>query len=137
NNSVAPINQLLVFLRFCATGAHLVCIGDFSGIHLSTASRIVVRVGSTLARLYSKFVKMPLVDNINECQLKFYKKPRFPRVVGVIDCTHIKIESPGGSDAEVFRIRKGYFSINVQASQLAWINSRRYHIQQQQSEERV
>ncbi|ENN77842.1 hypothetical protein D910_12254, partial [Dendroctonus ponderosae] len=94
NNSVAPINQLLVFLRFCATGAHLVCIGDFSGIHLSTASRIVVRVGSTLARLYSKFVKMPLVDNINECQLKFYKKPRFPRVVGVIDCTHIKIESP-------------------------------------------
>src|SRR5207247_268398 len=36
-------------------------------------------------------------------------------VVGGIDGTHIPIKSPGGEDAELFRNRKGYFSINVQA----------------------
>jgi len=35
-------------------------------------------------------------------------------VIGAIDCTHIPIESPGGNDAEIYRNRKGYFSINVQ-----------------------
>lgn len=38
----------------------------------------------------------------------------FPRVLGTIDCTHIKILSPGGDDAEYYRNRKDYFSINVQ-----------------------
>jgi hypothetical protein len=35
--------------------------------------------------------------------------------VDAIVCTHIKIPSPGGENAELFRNRKGYFSINVQA----------------------
>ncbi|KAK9736296.1 DDE superfamily endonuclease [Popillia japonica] len=33
---------------------------------------------------------------------------------GVIDCTHIKIANPGGDNGEVFRNRKGFFSLNVQ-----------------------
>ena len=36
-------------------------------------------------------------------------------MVGAIDCTHIPVLSPGGDNAEVFRNRKGYFSLNVQA----------------------
>jgi len=35
-------------------------------------------------------------------------------VVGAIDCTHIKIQSPSGDESELFRNRKSYFSINVQ-----------------------
>ena len=35
-------------------------------------------------------------------------------VIGAIDGTHVKINSPGGDTAELFRNRKGYFSINVQ-----------------------
>jgi hypothetical protein len=31
------------------------------------------------------------------------------------DCTHVAIQSPGGESAELFRNRKGYFSLNVQA----------------------
>ncbi|KAH7961883.1 hypothetical protein HPB52_013099 [Rhipicephalus sanguineus] len=45
---------------------------------------------------------------------EFYRIANFPGVTGCIDCTHVKIKSPGGDDAEVFRCRKGYFSINVQ-----------------------
>ena len=34
--------------------------------------------------------------------------------MGAIDCTHVKIRSPGGPNAELYRNRKGYFSVNVQ-----------------------
>lgn len=44
----------------------------------------------------------------------FFSASRLPGVLGAIDCTHIAIQSPGGHDAEIFRNRKGYFSINVQ-----------------------
>ncbi|CAI6354786.1 unnamed protein product [Macrosiphum euphorbiae] len=37
-----------------------------------------------------------------------------PGIGGCIDCTHIKIQNPGGPDSEAFRNRKGYFSLNVQ-----------------------
>lgn len=33
---------------------------------------------------------------------------------GAIDCTHVRIQAPGGNQAEVYRNRKGWFSINVQ-----------------------
>nr|CAH7735089.1 unnamed protein product [Callosobruchus chinensis] len=115
NYSVSPIKQILIFLRLCATGTHLSCIGDFAGVHYSTVSRIALRVGTALARHYHRFVKLPqAVEEISAAQLSFYEKARFPRTVGAIDCTHIRIQSPGGEDADVFRNRKGFFSVNSQ-----------------------
>jgi len=35
-------------------------------------------------------------------------------ITGAIDCTHVHITSPGGDDAELYRNRKGRFSLNVQ-----------------------
>jgi hypothetical protein len=46
---------------------------------------------------------------------EFYETARLPRVFGVIDGTLIRIDSPGGDDAEIFRGRKNFFAINVQA----------------------
>ncbi|CAN7945796.1 unnamed protein product [Ixodes hexagonus] len=46
---------------------------------------------------------------------EFYEIGSFPGVSGCIDCTHVKIKGPGGPDGEVYRNRKGFFSINVQA----------------------
>ncbi|KAL1473955.1 hypothetical protein MTO96_038341, partial [Rhipicephalus appendiculatus] len=48
----------------------------------------------------------------------FYRIAKFPGVTGCIDCTHIRIKAPGGPDGEVYRNRNGYFSINVQWSDL-------------------
>lgn len=44
----------------------------------------------------------------------FYKKAKFPRTIGAIDCTHVPIRSRGGDNAENYRNRKGWFSLNVQ-----------------------
>lgn len=56
------------------------------------------------------------VDEWKVVQDKFYKMYKMPGIGGCIDCTHIKIQNPGGPDSEAFRNRKGYFSLNVQVS---------------------
>lgn len=68
-----------------------------------------------LARFRPKFINMPSNANeISDLQNRFYFKAKFPRCIGAIDCTHIKISSPGGEDAENYRNRKNFFSINAQ-----------------------
>ena len=65
--------------------------------------------------MYSNFIVFPEGDAATREAVKFYEKSGFPGVVGAIDCTHIRIQSPGGDDAELFRNRKRFFSLNVQA----------------------
>ncbi|GBM93211.1 hypothetical protein AVEN_143155-1 [Araneus ventricosus] len=54
------------------------------------------------------------VNLISQVSCKFYETSGFPCVFGALDCTHIPIVSPGGSNAELFRNRKGFFPLNVQ-----------------------
>ncbi|KAG5886128.1 hypothetical protein JTB14_021350 [Gonioctena quinquepunctata] len=63
----------------------------------STVSRIVVRVSEALAQLSPRYIHMPAPNNIIREQTKFYNVARFPRVLGVVDGTQIRIQSPGDS----------------------------------------
>ncbi|KAK5649344.1 hypothetical protein RI129_000373 [Pyrocoelia pectoralis] len=126
NQSVSPINQLLLCLRYYATGSHLLAMGDFAGVHVSTACRIIKKVSHAIALMYPNYIKMPqTADEIHRAQEGFFQISAFPRVIGALDCTHVRIQSPGGEDAEIYRNRKGYFSVNVQAvcnAQLKFFN---------------
>lgn len=106
----------MIALRFYAQGPQQVGVADFAGVSISSVCRILRRVSGAFAEMCGQFVKMP--SNRPEMQKlceAFYEIASFPRTIGAIDCTHIKIESPGkDNDPEVFRNRKGYFSINVQ-----------------------
>lgn len=51
---------------------------------------------------------------MKEASDAFFAIAAFPRVIGAIDCTHAKIQSPGDDQAEQYRNRKGWFSFNVQ-----------------------
>ncbi|XP_071641997.1 putative nuclease HARBI1 [Temnothorax longispinosus] len=116
NNVISPMKQLLLTLRFYATGSHLLSAGDYSGVSKTSSHRIIHRVTAAIARLRPRYIKFPmLAEEIKREQMKFFDIARFPRVIGCIDCTHIKVQSFGGNDAEYFRNRKGYFSVNVQA----------------------
>jgi hypothetical protein len=106
--------MLLITIRFFATGTMLNMVGDLMGIHKSTTSRIIYKVSRALALLAREFIKFPNNQaEINEIKRGFYIA-RFPGCIGAIDCTHVKIQSPGGENAEEYRNRKGFFSINVQ-----------------------
>jgi hypothetical protein len=54
------------------------------------------------------------MNELQGLQESFYEKNGFPGVIGAIDGTHVCIVNPGGVDSEIYRNRKGHFSINVQ-----------------------
>ena len=109
------MNQLLIPLRYYATGTFQLVVGDSFGADKSIVSRIVHKVSRILCRLFPKFVTFPHSQaSIQSMMSGFYATAAFPRILGAIDCTHIPIQSIGGNFAEVFRNRKGYFSLNVQ-----------------------
>ncbi|XP_018578346.1 putative nuclease HARBI1 [Anoplophora glabripennis] len=117
SRSLTPMNQLLLALRFYATGNFLRAVGDFSGVSIVTASRIVRKVSIVIASLRPDNIKMPRTQQeIESTKRGFFAMHGFPRVVGIVDGTHIRIQSPGGDNAELFRNRKGYFSINTQVT---------------------
>jgi hypothetical protein len=106
----------LITLRFYATGAFQQLIGDYIHINQSNVSRIIKRVTLQLGGLSSQYIKMPTTnEEMSKIMFGFYAICQFPRVLGAVDCSHVKIQSPGGANAELFRNRKGYFSINVEA----------------------
>lgn len=89
NYGVSPLHQLMLTLRFFALGSMLISVADFVGVSKSTAGRIVKDVASAIARLYDKYIYMH-----QSGAEKFYRIAGFPRVLGAIDCTHIRIQSP-------------------------------------------
>lgn len=88
------------------------------GIYLgfqSKISRVVIRVSHALASRYREVIQFPQGNNLRQVKRGFMDIGRIPGVVGAIDCTHIPMQSPRGRNTEVYRNRKGFFSINVQA----------------------
>jgi hypothetical protein len=116
NRAVTPEQKFLCALRFYASDNFLINVGELSGLSKSSTSKIVKQVSFAIARLCPQFIAMPRTQQeINSVKSGFFSLARFPHCVGAIDCTHVKIQSLGGDDAEIFRNRKGFFSINVQA----------------------
>jgi hypothetical protein len=93
-----------------------VVVGDLVGVSQSTVSRIIKRVSLLIASLVQQHIKFPTTQAERATTMRqFHDLANFPGILGAIDCTHIAIQSPGGDHAELYRNRKGYFSINVQA----------------------
>lgn len=101
-------------LRFLASGCFQREDGDLHGVSQSGVSKIVHKVFREIAALKTRFINFPSVLEQQTIQTAFYQQHGFPNVIGAIDCTHIPIIRPGGEDGELYRNRKGWFSINVQ-----------------------
>ncbi|XP_066583783.1 putative nuclease HARBI1 [Prorops nasuta] len=115
-NEIAPNIQLLVALRFYATGCFLQVVADFCGMCTKTAQQIVHRLSLAIAKqLFQKYVRIPRrEEDLIKIMSQNFQVSGMIRVVGALDCVHVKIQSYGGEDAELWRNRKGFFSINVQ-----------------------
>ncbi|KAJ4425713.1 hypothetical protein ANN_27909 [Periplaneta americana] len=85
-----------------------------TSISNAAVSRIVSKVSAAIASMRRRYVTFSSVQERPSIVQQFYDMYNFPGIVGAIDCTHIKIQSPGGNRAEMYRNRKGYFSVNVQ-----------------------
>lgn len=94
-------------------GSLLTILGELSGVDKSTTSRLITKTIRAIARLHSEFIEMPSNADVQRLRESFYNISKFPRCIGALDCTHIRIQSPGGQDAERYRNRKDFFSHNV------------------------
>lgn len=96
NDPITPLTQILITLRFFATGAYYILIGDFIGISKSTVCKIIHRVSAAIASLRNEFIQFPSTpEAIRQNQADFFVRFGFPGVVGCIDCKHIQIRSFG------------------------------------------
>lgn len=116
NFTIPGITKLLIALRYFATGSFNETIADLFGVSRSSACDIVSEVSYIIAmKMGMQYVTMPSNrDKILKSKVAFYRFQGFPLVIGVVDGTHIRIHSLGGDDAEYYRNRKQYFSINAQ-----------------------
>ncbi|KAK7095731.1 hypothetical protein V1264_005102 [Littorina saxatilis] len=106
--------QLMVALRFYATGCFQQVVGDIFGIDKTTVSRIIEKVSRAFSVRLNEFVRLPTpLQEADQTIAKFYQKADFPNVVGCIDCTHVQILAPTENE-HVYVNRKGRHSINVQ-----------------------
>ena len=114
-HGLPPMLQLLVTLRYYATGSFQMTVGDLANIHQSTVSRTVKHVSNKLAAKKPDFIKFPASPAERQStSQKFWGIATFPGVVGAIDCSHIRIKNPGGEDSQRYINRKGWHSLNCQ-----------------------
>ena len=83
------------------------------GISQPSVSKSVHRVVRLIAGLRPCLIKFPEEAELPDISQGFYFKKGLPGVVGAVDCTHIWILGPGGPHNELYRNRKGFFSINT------------------------
>lgn len=91
-------DQVLIALRFFATGSMQLVLGDTFDENASqpSVSRIIHRVAAALARRYPQVIKarFPVTaDQIKKSHEEFFKRFGMPNVLGCIDGTHFSLIS--------------------------------------------
>lgn len=95
---LTPEQQLLITLRFLASGSMQLVVADVVRASQPTVSRVLVKVCDALLLHFRTFIRMPETNAEREqAAVDFYRFAHFPRTIGAIDCTHIKLQSPGGN----------------------------------------
>lgn len=83
-------------LRYLATGSILLTAADFAGVSKTSAFRYIHQVCRAIAKQRPKFVSFPsTVAHTRRVVKGFYDRSKFPRVIGAVDCSHIRIQGPG------------------------------------------
>ena len=117
NNALSPSMQVLLALRFLATGTFQRMLGDEVGVARTTVGRKVHKCIQAIAALRPRFIRFPESrQEIAETKRSFHEIAGFPGVISVVDGTHVRIQCPSGPNGELYRNRKGFHSLNVQAT---------------------
>lgn len=89
--------KLLITLRFMASGSMQIVVADVVRVSAGTVCRVLPKVCMAIIGHLDTFVKMPETEQEREAiAAEFYNIAAFPRAIGAIDCTHVKLQSPGG-----------------------------------------
>ena len=125
NKALSPEMQVIITLRYLASGKMQQCSADDMGTSQQTISRVISDTLEALSdnAILSQFIRFPVTPHETaRRKAEFREVAGFPEAIGAIDGTHIKIVAPHEYEAEYVN-RKKYHSINVQV-----VFDARYHI---------
>uniref|UniRef100_A0A9J7XNM0 DDE Tnp4 domain-containing protein n=1 Tax=Cyprinus carpio carpio TaxID=630221 RepID=A0A9J7XNM0_CYPCA len=106
--------QVLLTLRFLVSETFHRETGDLCGASEATVCRIVCKFCRAICELRSLYIIFPDAADQDNYKVQFYEYGHFPGVIGCIDGCHVPIKCSSTPDAEEYRNRKKWFSINIQ-----------------------
>ncbi|XP_025997104.2 putative nuclease HARBI1, partial [Solenopsis invicta] len=112
-----PISEklsILMFLWLMANIEPLRTIADRFDVSISSVFRIIRRVNAWILTKLDDIITWPQNNRIQTICDQFFFSRGVPKVLGIIDCTHIRIEKPVTNANDYCNCKK-YFSINLQA----------------------
>ena len=107
------MQQVLIPLRFYATGTFEQVVGDLFGVSVFASCTVILKVSRAIAKQKRHFLSFP--DNLTDTKRKFYDVAHFGGVIGAIDCAHMRIICPNKRNTMAFINRKQFYSVKVQA----------------------
>jgi len=109
SNAFSVSLQIMVALRFFATGSFQLVNADVHRISRSSVSHIIRDVTACLKNICQQHIRMPTdQESLTRMRQGFYRIANFPNVDG----THIRIKAPS-VDEQFYVNRKNYHSVNV------------------------
>ena len=110
SHSLSVEEQVLIGLRFYASGTFYQVVGDIIGADKSNVSDVVKAVHwpawSISLFHFQRMTRLPRPST------RFFGGGNLPNTIGVIDCTHVHIQAPHERDWEYIN-QKGRRSINI------------------------
>lgn len=115
NHALSVEIQVLVSLRFLASGSFIQVTSDVFGIDKSTYSRVVRDFVTAVVNKRNDFIYFPRdADEKDEIKKAFFNLGGFPSTIGCVDGVHVPVKNPPSDDEASYVNRKGWHSINVQ-----------------------
>ncbi|XP_067215666.1 uncharacterized protein [Linepithema humile] len=112
-HTISPEKTLLLAIWMMGTPNSYRCVADRFDVGKGTAWRCVGKVVNALYLHLDKFITWPNREKAEEIWTCIKNRYKFPKVIGAIDGTHIKIATPK-LHPEAYINRKGYHSIQLQ-----------------------
>ncbi len=109
NKALSCEIQVLIALRYYASGCFQNYAADLIGVNKSTVCRAIRRVSSFITRV--RYIHMPHDPRVlARSRVEFYAFKQFPRVIACVDGTHVRMPDPSTNEWEYVNC-KGYHSI--------------------------
>lgn len=105
--------QLLIAIYVLATPDSYRSISERFDVSKSTAWFSVKRIVQAIYSIRNQFIRWPTYEEAENTWINIERLYKFPKVVGVIDGTHINISRPK-EDLNSYINRKGRFSVQLQ-----------------------
>ncbi|XP_068758191.1 putative nuclease HARBI1 [Montipora capricornis] len=122
---LSPETQVLIALRYYASGSFLKVIADTMGVSKASSSRSLLAVSQCLNNMAAEWIVFSTRNTeLNETMADFFKIAHMPRVIGAVDGSLIPIRAPF-NDEHMYVCHKGFHAINAMAvcnAQLSFTN---------------